>query len=84
MVTEKAQTTALAVDADSVVGRQKGLYLAQSTGFTRDAEQKAAKLLADSWSVRRTTDDTVEANPAHLGDTHIARAIDKLLAGVGA
>ena len=52
--TEKAQTMALGIDEDSVVGRQKNLYLAQTNGFTRDAEQKAAKIMVDTWNVRRT------------------------------
>jgi hypothetical protein len=82
--TEKAQTLALGVDNDSVIGKQKALYGAQTDGFVRDAEQKAAKLLADSWNVRRTTDENILADPAGLGDANIARAINKLLTGVGA
>lgn len=83
--TERAQTTALGVDADSVVGRQKGLYLAQTNGFTRDAEQKAAKLMVDSWNVRRTTDEgTVADSTNMLNDAAVGRAVTKLLAGVNA
>ncbi|TXH13307.1 MAG: hypothetical protein E6R03_11550 [Hyphomicrobiaceae bacterium] len=83
--TERAQITALGVDEDSVVGRQKGLYVAQTAGFTRDAEQKAAKLLVDSWNVRRTTDEgTVADGTNMLNDATIGRAVTKLLAGVNA
>lgn len=83
--TERAQITSMGVDADSVVGRQKALYLAQTNGFTRDAEQKAAKLMVDSWSVRRTTDDATSANTTNkLDDAAIGRAVDKLLSGVQA
>lgn len=83
--TEKAQTTALGVDADSILGRQKGLYQAQTEGFARDAEQKAAKLLAETWNVRRTTDEgTVADGTNMLSDAVIGRAINKMLAGVGA
>ena len=83
--TERAQTTAMGVDVDSIIGRQKALYAAQTSGFARDAEQKAAKLLADTWSVRRTTDEgTVADSTNKLNDATIGRAIDKLLAGVGA
>jgi hypothetical protein len=91
--TEKAQIQALGVDADSVVGKQKALYGAQTTGFARDAEQKAAKLMADTWSVRRTTDEGTiagkdptkpESIDNMLGDANLARAITKLLSGVGA
>ena len=83
--TEKAQTTAIGVDADSILGRQKALYLAQTTGFTRDAEQKVAKLMADTWNVRRTTDEgTVADGTNMLNDATVGRAIKKMLEGVGA
>ena len=83
--TEKAQTTALGVDDNSVVGKQKLLYQAQTTGFNRDAEQKAAKLLVDSWSTRRATDEATQANTTNmLDDSAVGRAVNKLLAGVGA
>lgn len=85
ILTERAQTSSTGVDADSVVGRQKALYAAQTSGFTRDAEQKAAKILADTWNVRRTTDDGTSANDTNmLSDVVVGRAITKLLSGVGA
>lgn len=83
--TEKAQTVAMGVDADSVIGRQKDLYQAQTAGFERDAEQKVAKLMIDSWNVRRTTDEgTVADGTNMLYDPAVGRAVNKLLAGVGA
>ena len=83
--TEKAQTMALGIDEDSVVGRQKNLYLAQTNGFTRDAEQKAAKIMVDTWNVRRTTDEATVADGTNLlNDVTIGRAINKMLSGVGA
>lgn len=85
VATEKAQTSSNSVDPDSVIGKQKALYQAQADGFKRDAEQKAAKLLADTWNVRRTTDEGTEANDQNLlYDPTIGRAIVKLLDGVGA
>ncbi len=86
VVTERAQVTSLGVDDDSVVGKQKALYSAQTAGFTRDAEQKAAKVMVDSWNVRRTTDETgVDGNLDNmLNDGAVGRAVNKLLAGVGA
>lgn len=83
--TERGQTQALGVDADSVLGRQKSLYLAQSDGFKRDAEQKATKIMVDSWNVRRTTDEgTVADGTNMLNDAAVGRAVTKLLAGVNA
>lgn len=82
-VTEKAQTQASGVDVDSVVGKQKSLYQAQTDGFLRDAEQRAAKLMVDTWNVRRTTDEgTVADGINKLNDATIGAAITKLLAGV--
>lgn len=84
-VTEKAQTMSIGVDADSVIGKQKNLYQAQTDGFSRDAEQKAAKLMVDSWNVRRTTDEgTVADGTNMLADSVVGRAVSKMLAGVGA
>jgi hypothetical protein len=83
--TEQAQTKGAGVEPDSVIGKQKALYGAQADGFLRDAEQKAAKLMADTWSVRRTTDEgTVADSVNKLSDTEVGRAIEKLLQGVGA
>jgi len=84
--TERAQITALGVDDNSVVGRQKQLYSAQTSGFTRDAEQKAAKVMVDTWNVRRTTDpDSAAADSTNnLNDAAVGRAVNKLLSGVGA
>jgi hypothetical protein len=85
VVTERAQVTSMGVDADSVVGKQKALYQAQTDGFKRDAEQKAAKTLIDTWNVRRTTDEgTVADSTNMLNDATVGRAVTKLLAGVGA
>lgn len=83
--TEKAQTTSGIASSDSVIGKQKELYAAQTAGFARDAEQKAAKVMVDSWNVRRTTDEaTVADGTNQLNDAAVGRAVGKLLNGVGA
>ena len=85
IVTERAQTQAVGVDADSVLGKQKLLYEAQTVGYTRDSEQKAAQIMVDTWKIRRTTNETTEANATNrLSDDVVGRAVNKLLAGVGA
>ncbi len=86
--TEKGQTIAAGTEDNSVIGKQKLLYAAQTSGFNRDAEQKATKLLIDTWNVRRTTDEGTIATdtgttPNYLGDRTLGRAVSKLLAGVG-
>lgn len=85
VATERAQTQSIGVDADSVVGKQKALYTAQADGFKRDAEQKAAKVLVDTWNVRRTTDEGTVADGTNLlNDASVGRAVGKLLTGIGA
>jgi hypothetical protein len=86
VTTEKSQTSAIGVDDNSVVGKQKLLYAAQTGGFVRDAEQKAAKIMVDSWNVRRTTDETgTQGNTTNtLDDAAVGRAVTRLLSGVGA
>lgn len=85
VLTEKAQTQAIGVDDNSVIGKQKTLYQAQTDGFKRDAEQKAGKLLIDSWNVRRTTDEATVADGTNkLSDLYVGKAVQKLLDGIGA
>jgi len=83
--TERAQTTSTGVDDNSVIGRQKTLYVAQASGFKRDAEQKAAKIMIDSWSVRRSTDEATAASATNkLDDTFIGQAVQSMLTGLTA
>ncbi|QWT71831.1 hypothetical protein [Pseudomonas phage L15] len=85
VASERAQTIGAGVDADSVIGRQKELYKAQADGFKRDAEQKAAKILIDTWNVRRTTDTGTQANTTNrLDDANVGRVVNMLMTGVGA
>ena len=85
VITEKAQTDGSVISPDSILGKQVILFKAQADGFQRDAEQKAAKLMIDTWSVRRGTDEGVAADSTNkLADTFIGQAVTKLLAGVEA
>jgi hypothetical protein len=82
---EKGQTLSVGVDENSVLGKQKALYAAQTAGFTRDAEQKAAKIMVDTWNTRRMTDEGTVADSTNLlNDVTVGRAVTKLLAGVSA
>jgi len=82
VATEKAQVLGLGVDADSVIGKQKSLYAAQTSGFSRDAEQKAAKIIIDAWSVTKTASPTVPPPPS-LDDSSINILMGKLVTGLG-
>lgn len=80
VLTEQAQTNNIG-SADSITGKQKALYQAQADGFKRDAEQKATKILIDTWNVRRTTNDV---EPEVVGNGTITAAVTKMVAGIGA
>lgn len=83
LATERAQTNGAGVDPDSVIGRQIALYGAQSAGFKRDAEQKAASLMVSTWNTRRSTDEgTIAGKDNKLSDHYIGEAVEKLLRGV--
>lgn len=84
--TEKAQILDVvdAVNVSGVIGKQKDLYQAQSDGFLRDAEQKVLKMLLDTWSVRRSTDEgTVADNTNKLSDANIGAAVVKCMNSIG-
>ena len=85
VATEKAQVSGAGVEPDSVIGKQITLYTRQADGFVRNAEQAAAKLMVDSWNVRRTTDAGTVADMTNmLSDVNVGRAVTALLTGVGA
>lgn len=85
LATERAQTASIGVDQDSVIGRQKALYLAQTDGLIRKSEESVAKMLVETWAVRRTTDEGTAANSTNmLDDATIGRAINKILTGINA
>jgi hypothetical protein len=72
-------------DIGGALGTAKTLYTAQADGFKRDAEQKAAKIMADTWVAQRTTDEAIQANTTnHLHETDIGAVIQKLKTGIGA
>lgn len=64
------------------IGKQKELYSAQINGFERDAEQKLTKILLDTWSVSRTTNDAVVV-PTNADNTSIDEVIGKARTGIG-
>lgn len=64
------------------IGKQKELYSAQIDGFSRDAEQKLLKILLDTWSVSRTTNDAVTV-PSQADNSSIDQVITKARQGIG-
>ena len=70
---------------NSVIGRQKALYKAQTEGFARDAEQKAAKIFTDAIAVSDGIEQvgTFGSGGTGLTSANAQKAINKLLNGIG-
>lgn len=83
--TEKAQIDPSGVLPNSVIDLQNKMMKAQADGFLRDAEQKATKLLVDTWSIRKNSDPdgNPENNTNKLADANIGLAVQKMLQGIG-
>ena len=81
--TEAAQISGTNVDANSVIGRQKELYFAQGEAFIRDGEQKATKIMVDTWNVRKTTDDDTNTANTNLDNPSVGEAVRELMKGIG-
>ncbi len=83
LITEKAQVDATDVLPGSVLYLQNQQLQAQTQGYARDAEQKAAKILIDTWTVRYNSDpDGNHQNLPWLSDQNISLSVVKLLSGV--
>ena len=82
-ITEKAQTSAGVAASGSVIGTQVALMNKQADGYDRNAEQQAAQILANTWNVRRQTDEDTSANTTNkLDDASVGAVISKLAAGI--
>jgi hypothetical protein len=81
--TELAQTVSTPA-ANSVMGVQNALMVKQTENYDRDAEQKAAKIMIDTWNVRRNQDpSTAEMLVANrLREEDIGIAVGALLSGL--
>lgn len=66
-----------------VVTKQKDLLTAQTNGFARDAEQKLAKIIADTWSVSATMDAATANTTNKLDDTSVGAVMTKAMTGIG-
>ena len=85
ILTEEAQYRDAVGDiaVTGVIGKQKLLYAAQTDGFARDAEQKLAKIIVDTWNVRRTTDSTTNPALTGLTDVDIKQVLTQARAAAG-
>ena len=84
--TEDAQTLDMVngFTVAGTMGKQNALYAKQTAGFDRDAEQKAAKIFADSWIVRKSADITVDEVTAGMSDVNVMSVMNKMQDGIQA
>jgi hypothetical protein len=92
-VSELAQTSDyVPIDTDAlntdtavtgIVDKQKNLFTAQTDGFARDAEQKAAKMLLDTWSVSATQGVATASSANGLDEASLGAVVTKLKSGIG-
>ena len=85
--TEEAQIKDIVDDLAvvGVIGKQKLLYGKQTDGFDRDAEQKAAKMMIDTWAIRVSAGASEGVVPTNMGGSqaNIRLAVDDMLRGIG-
>lgn len=86
LITEKAQVVDVVdgLTIAGVIGKQKGLFTAQTQGFARDAEQKATKILLDGATAIFSINDDPSYLTSELLGNNIASSIQRLKAGIGA
>jgi hypothetical protein len=65
-----------------VIKTQKELYIKQMDGFDRKAEQTAAKMMIDTWNVRRTTND-IYKEPSSCSADNLDIVVKKLVSAAG-
>lgn len=81
--TEKAQVDPVVIQPNSVIDTNNKLIIEQSKTFLRSAQQTAAKLVIDTWTVRHNSDpDGNRADAANkLIDTTIGKAVEAVMTG---
>lgn len=83
LATEEAQTEGDEATVKGLIGKQMILLDKQAEGFDRNAEQKLAKIMIDTWTVRQTTDGA-ETTSNGLVDSEINNVLNIAKTGIGA
>jgi hypothetical protein len=82
--TEEAQTSGTNIGANSILASQRGLYVEQAEAFQRDAEQKASKIMIDTYNVSKTVDPFIDGEGYGLSATNVKKTVNALLNGIDA
>lgn len=82
--TEKAQILDIVngIAVAGAVGKQNVLYTRQADGFTRDAEQKAAKIYADFYSITQSALGNIVPTDYGANGAEVIKVLDVLKAGI--
>ena len=83
-LTEVAQLDGTGILPGSVLDSQRDLLSAQTLGLEKDAKQKVAKLMLDTWATRSTIIDSADVTVVNkLRDTEIGLVVTDLCASIG-
>ena len=83
VITEEAQTDPSVIKSGSVIASQIALMQGQLDGYKRNAEQAVLQVMANTWNVRRQTDEDTSANSTNLfDDATIGKMVQQAFAGV--
>ena len=83
-LTEVAQLDGTGILSGSVLDSQKALLAAQTLGLEKDAKQKVAKLMLDTWATRSTINDAADPNSTNkLRDDDIGLVVANLCTSIG-
>lgn len=82
--TEEAQTSSNNIGDNSILASQRALYVEQADAFKRDAEQKASKIMIDTYNVSKTVDPFIDGNGYGLSADNVKRTVTTLLDGIDA
>lgn len=83
-LTEVAQLDGTGILSGSVLDSQRDLLEAQTLGLEKDAKQKVAKLMLDTWATRSTINDAADPNSTNkLRDDEIGLVVTNLCSSVG-
>ena len=80
LITEEAQTktTTSQGPVEGQLGAQRGLYLKQTEGFDRDAEQKASRIVSDIWGISVSADVADTLIPDNVVKTQMDEMLSDL------
>ena len=81
--TEEAQTSSTNIGDDSILASQRSLYVEQADAFKRDAEQKASKIMIDTYNVSKTVEPGIDGSPYGLKASNVEKTVKALLGGIG-